>query len=262
MSPYDIGMNHGTLELWFAYPGDVLTDEAARKCAALSSKDELSRMERLRSKENRQEYLVAHALLRTALSHVRPVPPEAWRFCANSYGKPQIEPDCGVRFNLSHSRALVVCLISNQVEVGVDVEHRDRAGEIAEIAEDVFSPLELAQLEELRAEEKPDRALSLWTLQEAYIKARGMGLTLPLRKISFVFGGVEGIRLEIDASGGDDARSWQFCLLDFAGHRIALMKEQAEGANVELWESRPILATPKRLAEVEQTWYPIVRSAR
>jgi len=69
---------------------------------------------------------------------------------------------------------LVVCLVAQGAEVGVDLESYERAGEIAELSERVFSPLELAQLEELHGSEKTNRALCLWTLKEAYLKAQGM----------------------------------------------------------------------------------------
>lgn len=253
-------MHRSTLQLWFAYPGDVMSQEVARKCTELLSGEEQSRLKCFRSEQSRREYLVAHALVRTALSQVHPVAPEDWRFLTNSYGKPRVDPDCGVRFNLSHSRQLVACLIANGMEVGTDVEARDRATEILGIGEKVFSPAELAQLDELGSIEALDRALSLWTLKEAYIKARGMGLSLPLKNISIVFGGEEGIRLELDASLSDDAARWQFCLFDHTGHRIALMIERAEDARVELWEMPPAPAMPRQLAELEQTWYPILRA--
>jgi len=70
--------------------------------------------------------------------------------------------------------------------------------QIMELVPKVFSPVEQAQLAALADAEKLDRALSLWTLKESYIKARGLGLLVPLDEFSFVFGGAEGIRLEID----------------------------------------------------------------
>ena len=127
-----------------------------------------------------------------------------------------------------------------------------RAGKIAELAPEVFSPLELAQLDALREDEKLDRALRLWTLKESYIKARGMGLSLPLKKFSFLFGGAEGIRLELDPDLNDQPERWRFCLLDHAGHRIALMAERAAAPELQIWEVHPLGATPARLAVVRR----------
>ena len=195
--------------------------------------------------------------MRTALSQYHPLVPEAWRFQLGPYGKPTVDPDCNLRFSLSNSPGLVVCLIAQGAEVGVDVEPYERAGEIAEIASGVFSPLELAQIEVLDHRQILDRALSLWTLKEAYVKARSMGLSLPLNKFSFLFGGADGIRLELDPCLCDEpGRLWRFCLVEHAGHRIALMVGQATVSELQLWEARPLLAPTTRLPAGEVPWFP------
>jgi len=242
------GMKKKTLSLWCAYPDDLLTEGAAEACAALLSEDERARWQRFRFERHAREFLATHALARTALSHDYPLAPQAWRFQENAHGKPAADPECGLRFNLSNSLGLVVCLISHGVEVGVDVAPYSHAEKIVELAPEVFSTRELAELRDLGGDEQMQRALSLWTLKEAYIKARGMGLALPLAKFSFLFGGVEGVRLELDPSLGDEAERWQFCLLDHREHRIALMTERTAGLELEVWEASPLLSNPTRLA--------------
>jgi 4'-phosphopantetheinyl transferase len=253
-------MDKEPLSLWCAYPDDLLADEVAQACALLLSEDELARLQALKFDQHAREFLATHALARIALSHHHPLAPQAWRFTLNSYGKPTAEPECGLRFNLSNSPGLVVCLIARGAEVGVDVEPCDRAGKIAELAPDVFSPPELARLETLRSGEKLDRALRLWTLKESYIKARGMGLSLPLKKFSFLFGGAEGIRLELDSDLKDQPERWRFCSLDHAGHRIALMVERATAPELQIWEVHPFSAPPARLAAGEELWFPLLRA--
>jgi 4'-phosphopantetheinyl transferase len=152
---------------------------------------------------------------------------------------------------------LVVCLIGTGTDVGVDVEPCERAQRIAELAPEVFSPLELAQLEGLPNGERLNRALSLWTLKEAYIKARGIGLSLQLSKFSFVFGGADGVRLEVDACLCDEpGRTWRYSVLDHAGHRIALMADRQEVPELELWELRPLSESTQRLPETRSPWFP------
>jgi 4'-phosphopantetheinyl transferase len=249
-------MNKDTLQLWFAYPEDVLDRGVAEACELLLSDEERARWEGFKFDRLRREYLATRALVRTALSHCHPIALEGWRFRSNEYGKPAADPGFGIHFNLSNSRGLVVCLIARGAEVGVDVEPFTRAGAIAEVAPRVFSELELSQLDGLEDRERLDRGVSLWTLKEAYIKARGMGLSLPLDKISFVFGGAEEIRLELDASLSDEPGRWRFCLLDHAGHRVALMVERTADAELEIWEARPLLGTPTRLADFAPRWLP------
>jgi 4'-phosphopantetheinyl transferase len=245
-----------TLNLWCAYPDDLLDEEAAKACARLLSDDELVRWQRHKFDQNRREYLATHALARTALSSYRALAPEAWRFRLNEYGKPAIDPDRGPRFNLSNSTGLVVCLIGEGAEVGVDVEPLTRAKSILELGPRVFSPRERAQLEYLREDERPERALRLWTLKEAYIKARGMGLALPLNKFSFVFEGTNDIRMEMDDDFQDAPERWRFCLLEFAGHCIALMVEDRAAPELQIWESRPASAAPCRLDLAKANWLP------
>ncbi len=114
--------------------------------------------------------------MRTALSCNRPVAARAWQFKLNGHGKPAVKPECGLHFNLSNSVGLVVCLVAEGTEVGVDVEPFERAGEVLKLAREVFSLAEQAQLESLEGAGKLNRALSLWTLKESHIKARGWGL--------------------------------------------------------------------------------------
>lgn len=250
------GKSAGMVQLWCAYPDDLLAEPAAQACVALLSEAERARGARFRFDKRRREHWATHALKRRALSASFPLAPEAWQFPENTHGKPAVEPgECGLCFNVSNSDRLVVCLVAEGVEVGVDVEPCERAVEILKLAGRVFSPAEQAQLEALGDAEKLDRALSLWTLKEAYIKARGMGLALPLHGFSFLFGGAEGIRLEVDAALEDDAGRWRFCLLDHAGHRIAAMVD-GRPDELHVWEARDVLGAPVHVHSSGVVWFP------
>jgi 4'-phosphopantetheinyl transferase len=259
-------MDAKPLNLWLAYPDDLLSDEVAAACKALLSEDELARAARFKFERNGRESMATRALARMALARDYSLRPEAWRFELNAHGKPFIDvdsaPGCTLTFNVSNSPGLVVCLVGEDLEVGVDVEPLSRAGQILQIAQDVFSPQERTQLDALNGEEKLDRAVSLWTLKESYIKARGMGLAIPLDKFSFVFGGAEGIRLEIDGSLGDKAERWKFCLLDHAGHRIAAMTERSSGGELAAWETHPLLSAPMRMDALIADWFPKSKEMR
>jgi 4'-phosphopantetheinyl transferase len=252
MSPDSAARNvdRSLLHLWCAYPDDLLDEKSAQGCEALLDAEERARWQRFRAEQKRREFLATHALARKVLSYYRSVAPQNWRFTANAYGKPALEPDCGLRFNLSNSPRLAVCLVADApVEVGVDVEAITRAEQIAEVARKVFSAAEREQLEAMSAAERLDRCLSLWTLKEAYVKARGMGLgsALPLGRISFLFDREGVVRLEVDRALDEDAVRWHFRLLDHAGHRIAVVAEGTAGWGLEILEARPVTATPTRI---------------
>lgn len=265
------------LELWFAHPRDLNEPDVRQACLAILDEQERARAARFKFERHCREYIATHALTRVALSHAHVSPPNAWRFFCNKWGKPFPDPDCGVRFNQSNSLELAVCLIAlpgpsaAAAEVGVDVESSARAAEIVPLAPRVFSAAERAQLDALPAEERPDRALSLWTLKEAYIKARGMGLSLPLHKISFLFeeanfDGRKADRLpafcfEADPSVDDNPGRWRFCRLDYAGHRIAMAVETSAVCDPKIFEARPPLALPARIALPVPSWYPLDRRA-
>lgn len=244
------------LQLWIAYPDDLLNDEAARGCAAILNQEEQSRWQRFKFERHRRESLASRALIRSALSHSRPIAPEAWRFVTNPHGKPAADPGGGLRFNASNSVGLVVCLIAEAAEVGVDVEPVTRAETMLNIAPEVFSDGERAQLTSLSQERQLDRALSLWTLKEAYIKARGMGLALPLKKFSFLFGGDEGITLQVDPILQDDPGHWRFFLFDHEGHRVAGAVERGAAEKLEIFEARPPLAEPIHRNDCAVEWFP------
>ena len=171
-------MERKPLHLWCAYPDDLLEAGVAEACSALLSEEERARVARFRFERYRRESLATRALMRTALSSYCPVAPQDWRFTLNAHGKPYPEPECGLSFNLSNSVKLVVCLVAEDAEVGVDVEPVERASKILPLAPEVFSAAEQAQLAALDDVAKMDRALSLWTLKESYIKARGNGVSV------------------------------------------------------------------------------------
>jgi 4'-phosphopantetheinyl transferase len=147
----------------------------------LLSPEERARGDRYLFPRNRHEHLVAHALKRQALSRFAPsVDPRDWRFVAGEHGKPSIvEPACRLRFNLSHTDGLVACLVALEAEVGVDVEQTARRSDTVGIADRFFAVPEVEALRALPESAQRARFFEYWTLKEAYIKARGMGLALP-----------------------------------------------------------------------------------
>jgi 4'-phosphopantetheinyl transferase len=193
----------------------------------LMSEEEEKRQRAFALERHRLEYLLTRALVRTALSRYRPVAPASWRFATNEYGCPRVEPPCGLVFNLSNNPSMIVCGVTEGVAIGVDVEPHDRASQILELADSVFAPLERAGLGALPEARRLDRALSLWTLKEAYIKARGMGLSLPLRGFAFRWGDPdETPRVSFAPSIADDPGRWWFRTIDYADHRVAICVER------------------------------------
>lgn len=190
---------------------------ADRRAAALASltADERARLERFRFERDRDVALASRALQRLALSRCAPVEPTAWRFATTTHGRPEIvapphAPGRVIRFNVANTLGLVVCAVTIGRDVGVDVESwRDDAP--YDIVDSHFASTEQAALRALPPEQHARRFTELWTLKEAYIKARGHGLALPLDRFWFDLAG-EAPRLAIDPELADDAASWQVAL--------------------------------------------------
>ena len=238
------------VHLWCVRPDGVRGDRLLRLYEAMLSPDERGRYVRLKFAPNRHEFLITRALVRTVLARYLGVEPPSLRFEHGPFGRPEITPRHDVRFNLSNSGGLVVCLVSESREVGVDVEPLARASAILELAAEVFSPHELAALRALPREAQFSRALSLWTLKESYIKARGMGLAIPLKLFSFVFPETGPPRVEIDPSLGDRASRWRCGSIDRFGHRISWTVEHRgpSALGVQVFDTVPLVSYSSRSA--------------
>jgi 4'-phosphopantetheinyl transferase len=143
------------------------------------SEDELNRANRFAFDRLRRHFIAAHGQLRILLSRYLPCDPAALHFGQNKYGKPFIidNPLC---FNLSHSHQLGLIAINGKNEVGVDIEYIRPNFDDLRIANRFFSPGEAQQLFELPAGSQKKAFFDCWSRKEAYIKARGKGLAIPL----------------------------------------------------------------------------------
>jgi 4'-phosphopantetheinyl transferase len=176
------------LHLRFARFDDLDAAEPWQSWSRLLDPTETNRAARFMFERDRRTYVLSHALVRTMLSHFANVDPAAWRFEANAQGKPRIAEPIGyewLRFNLSHTRGGVLCGVARDVELGVDVETMDRATDHLGLCERYFSPAETAALRSAPTERQRDMFFRFWTLKEAYIKARGLGLAIPLDAFTF-----------------------------------------------------------------------------
>src|SRR5687768_11680228 len=130
---------------------------------------------------DRHRHRVTRALVRSVLAEELGLPPSEIRFELNGYGRPELaahHTSSGLSFNLSHTRDAIVLATSRDGVVGIDVEDHTRSGATLDIAEQFFSRPEVEALAAVAPEGQRARFYQVWTLKEAYIKARGMGLSL------------------------------------------------------------------------------------
>jgi 4'-phosphopantetheinyl transferase len=205
------GLAVGQVDVWLAAPDQISADDL-RSYERLMSADEHARWTRFVVPKPRLQHLVARALLRTTLSRYVDVAPRQWQFGTNAYGRPHVAAPtlaCDLRFNISHTDGLVALAVTKGLEIGVDVENVTRSRDVSQLAPSVFAPAEVAALERTSELDRPDVFFAFWTLKEAYIKARGMGLSLKLDGFAFDLSGPHP-RVSFNDRCPDDASRWQF----------------------------------------------------
>jgi 4'-phosphopantetheinyl transferase len=162
----------------------------AETAGGVLSAGERAHLSRLCRAADRQSYAAAHALLRLLLSACVPgVEPGRWQFTASGYGRPELPPPWRrLRFNLSHTEGLVACIACLDYDCGIDVEP-ERGPQSPAFIRHVLAPAE--QRAVLAAPEAARSRLfqRYWTLKEAYVKARGTGLSLPVERCEFTLAG-------------------------------------------------------------------------
>ncbi|MDX2205396.1 MAG: 4'-phosphopantetheinyl transferase superfamily protein [Hyphomicrobiaceae bacterium] len=206
----------------------------------------LSRAERARARGFRSpqaglQFVAGRFLARSSLSLYRSVPPRAWRFKLNDHGRPEVDwprAGHGLSFNISHTNGLAAVAVTSGCEIGLDVERIDRCVDFAGVAASVFTPRETDDVLLREPDGVAERFFDLWTLKEAYIKARGLGFSLSPASFE-VPRGDAGIALrcmpECDPSPG----RWQFHLSTHDGVRMAVAVGSRSVRCIRLFECAP-----------------------
>lgn len=201
----------GVVDVWLL-PISRLTGEEREFHESLLSVDERERAARFVAPQARDQFTAARALLRTALSSYTGLPPLNWAWSTNDYGRPLLAlPEIfrSVRFSISHTDGLVACAISGSHEVGVDAENHIRDLDFRGLSRNFFSYFESQKLQCLEGYHLRTAFYAYWTLKESYVKARGIGLSLPLDSFWFDLG-QDSPSLFCDERCNDDPARWRF----------------------------------------------------
>ncbi len=166
------------VDIW-SFPLDV---EPARLEALRTglSLDENERAERFVFPRHRDRFRAGRGQLREILARYLQLAPSAVAFEYSPQGKPRLAGQAAVRFNLSHSEHEAVVAVARDREVGIDIERVRPTVECEPLAQRFFAPAETAALLALPSSARPRAFYEYWTCKEAFLKAKGGGLNIPL----------------------------------------------------------------------------------
>lgn len=215
--------------VWIFHVHPGISSSTLTKYKTILSSDELCKYNNFRFDEDRYLFLVAHANLRLLLSRYAAVNPQDWKFERNEYDRPEIAQSLkleNLRFNMSHCSGLVAYIVNEDIDGGIDVERTDRSQtDPMQIAKRFFSPLEINNLKGYDSNDAMrKRFFEYWTLKEAFIKANGLGFSMPIEQFSFHIH--EDKPIQINFSNNfllDGPQVWQFLLrYPTANHILAV----------------------------------------
>lgn len=203
------------------------------------SADERDRAERFYFQQDREHFIVARGLLRTILSYYSDIEPSKLRFCYNPQGKPSLAREFRgntLRFNLSHSRGLALYGITRGREIGIDVECLRHDFEHEQIAKRYFSLQEVSALRALVPQLQMEAFFKCWTCKEAYIKAKGEGLSIPLDQFDVSLNPGEPPVLLTTKWDPEEALRW--CLLELVASPgyVAALAVEGHSWQLKCWQ--------------------------
>ena len=184
--------NH--VDIWLCFESDVDVD-LLRAYAPLLTDAERAKAARFYFPADRNRHVTSRALLRTVLPAYLGIPQRELRFLQDGFGRPHLgNPQaraCALDFNLSHTAGLIALAVTTEGPVGVDVENISYRQPAIELASRFFSPDEVTSLHAFSGAALDLQFYRHWTLKESYLKAYGVGLSLPLDRFGFRLAGQE-----------------------------------------------------------------------
>lgn len=238
-------LSHNDIHVWHVKCSSIPSSNLDDNYGALITKDELARNARYRFKKDRDTNIVSRILIRSILSRYLDVQALDLRFDVDSHGKPWVSvPSTQLNFNLSHSHDYVVLVVALSRKVGIDIEYTSHKRDVINIARNYFSSFEVEELSRLPSDEQINRFYDYWTLKEAYLKARGEGLTIPLDQFGFKVNDYNQVDITFTHQFSDKAKDWEFCLFrPDNDYRMALAVQHKENysPNIELFESSSVI---------------------
>ncbi|MDE0300083.1 MAG: 4'-phosphopantetheinyl transferase superfamily protein [Candidatus Poribacteria bacterium] len=201
------------------------------------TQDENARADRFRFEKHRNRFIAGRGVLRAILSKYLEPQPHQLRFQYTPYGKPTLSPEVGaLSFNLSHSRDIALYAVTQEREIGVDVEFIRKEINLLGIAKRFFSKREYVQLQALPRSRQLQSFFDCWTRKEAFIKARGDGFFLPLHQFDVSITPGEPAALLRTEWNPDEAALWSLKSLNPGPGYAAALAVEGKHWHLRHWD--------------------------
>jgi len=197
-------------------------------CYELLSPEERERAARYRVERARCDYILTRSALRSLAAGYLRKTPQDLSFRYSEFGKPSLDGRSDLRFNVSHTEGQALLAFAREREIGVDVEQIRPALDARQLAERFFSVHERRSLESLSGDALYAAFFRCWTRKEAYVKARGSGLSLPLHQFDVSIAAADPQALLATRPDASEASRWILRDLPVSpGYAAALAAEVA-----------------------------------
>jgi 4'-phosphopantetheinyl transferase len=233
------------ISIWICRRDRISSPEDLARCWDLLSETERRRGEGFRLASDRHAYIVTRAMQRLLLSRHTATDPRALLFDKGTFGRPSLRnappESADLDFNLSHDANVIALGMVNRGTIGIDVTASGCRPTFLGVARRFFTRSEVAALEALPADARPDSFLELWALKEAYVKALGGGLSIPFDSFGFCLDEPPSIRFHANEAR-ECGPPWSFWLLNpAAGVVMAICARIADGTlpTIDVYEFRP-----------------------
>jgi 4'-phosphopantetheinyl transferase len=250
-------MTHFSPALWNAPPASLRLDQdevhvwqvrVAELAGIMDNTDrylsaeERERANRFHIDDDRDRYTVSHGSLRRILGQYLDLPPEEIAFGHGEHGKPNLDPlpqAGGLAFNMSHSGDFILIAVGLLREVGVDVEKVRPEIELERLARRFFSPGEVESLSAQESDQRLAAFFRCWTRKEAYIKARGGGLSIPLDQFEVTLDSEAPAALLANWDDPGEVSNWSLHNIDLGEEYLAALAVEGTPLNIRYWQLIP-----------------------
>lgn len=234
--PIHLTLSSDDVHVWRAsldQPVECLQQLAQTLCA-----DERIRAERFYFEQDRKRFIIGRGILRIILSRYLNIAAEQLQFCYGSRGKPDLvdSGESKLRFNLSHSQGLVLYAVTCDRQIGIDVEYIRPIEEVEQIVKSFFSAQENAMWHNLPVHQRQTAFFNCWTRKEAFVKAVGDGLALPLNQFDVSVAPNEPAKLLAIKGDRSASNRWSMQDLSPAPGYVAAVAVEGHSWQLSCWE--------------------------